>query len=282
MPRDFTFHVFTQMLSALQEQRYTFQTFAEFLKAPAERVVILRHDVDARKLNSLHAAELEAEMGIRGTFNFRIVLQSFDENVIRKISELGHEIGYHYEDLALAHGDKEKAIILFEKHLAKLRNIVSVETICMHGSPLSKHDNRDIWKTYDYRKYGIIGEPYLDLDFNNMLYLTDTGRMWDGDKVSVRDKVARPVKMNINDGMKNVPLWRACPDLSGGLGEDDKISKKQPFHSTFDIIHGLNKGELPDKIMINVHPQRWEDRAIPWAKELIIQNLKNKIKQFLT
>ena len=68
--RDFTFHTFKDLLSALKAQQYTFQTFAEFLKAPEPRAVVLRHDVDARKLNSLHAARLEAEFGIRGTFNF--------------------------------------------------------------------------------------------------------------------------------------------------------------------------------------------------------------------
>ena len=64
-----------------------------------------------------------------------------------------------------------------------------VKTICMHGSPLSKWDNRDLWKKYDYRDFGIIAEPYFDVDFDEVFYLTDTGRRWDGDKVSVRDKV---------------------------------------------------------------------------------------------
>ena len=102
MPRDFTLTVFRQLLTALKEQQYTFQTFAQFLKNPAPKAIILRHDVDARKLNSLHTAQLEAEMGIIGTYNFRIVPQSFDEEVIQEIADLGHEIGYHYEDLALA------------------------------------------------------------------------------------------------------------------------------------------------------------------------------------
>jgi|WetSurMetagenome_2_1015567.scaffolds.fasta_scaffold15276_2 hypothetical protein len=247
MPRDFTFRVFRQLLSALKEQRYTFQTFAEFLKNPAERVVILRHDVDARKLNSLYAAELEAEMGIRGTYNFRMVPQSYDEGVIQRISALGHEIGYHYEDLAMAHGDMKKAITLFEQHLSTLRRLVKVETICMHGSPLSRHDNRNMWKEHDYRKYGIIGEPYLDLDFSSILYLTDTGRMWDGDKVSIRDRV--------------------------------KGKQKFQFHSTFDIIQGIKKEALPDQLMINVHPQRWEDRFLSWFSEKALQSIKNVIKR---
>jgi len=39
--------------------------------------------------------------------------------------------------------------------------------------------------------YGIIAEPYFDMDFKEVLYLTDTGRRWDGDRVSVRDKVEK-------------------------------------------------------------------------------------------
>jgi|ERR1035437_5345325 hypothetical protein len=55
----------------------------------------------------------------------------------------------------------------------------------MHGSPLSKYDSKDLWKKYNYRDYKIIGEPYFDVDFNKVFYLTDTGRRWDGEKVSV-------------------------------------------------------------------------------------------------
>ena len=83
----------------------------------------------------------------------------------------------------------ELAIDDFRLNLRKLRKLYPVKTICMHGSPLSKWDNRDLWKKYDYRDYGIIAEPSFDVDFEEVFYLTDTGRRWDGDSVSVRDKV---------------------------------------------------------------------------------------------
>jgi len=50
---------------------------------------------------------------------------------------------------------------------------------------------------YDFRDYGIIAEPYFDVAFDEVFYLTDTGRRWDGDRVSVRDKIrsrVSPVK----------------------------------------------------------------------------------------
>ncbi len=49
---------------------------------------------------------------------------------------------------------------------------------------------------------------------------------------------------------------------------------------TKDLIKKIENGELPDKIMINVHPQRWTDKPLPWVKELIGQNVKNVVKKY--
>ena len=47
-----------------------------------------------------------------------------------------------------------------------------------------------------------------------------------------------------------------------------------------DIIAAAKSGFLPDKIMIT-HPQRWDDRFIPWARELVWQNIKNVVKKWI-
>ncbi len=122
----------------------------------------------------------------------------------RKISRLGHEIGYHYDDVEttfwaikrknLRQKIKEEQLIdrayeSFVRNLEKMRTITDIKTICMHGSPLSKYDNRLIWQKYNYRDLGIVGEPYYDIDWENTAYFTDTGRRWNGYSVSVRDKV---------------------------------------------------------------------------------------------
>ncbi len=86
---DFTLNTYYQLLKALKEQQFTFQTFAGFLKDPAQRVIILRHDVDARKMNSLQTARMEKELGITGTYYFRMVPQSYDEEVIKQIARTG-------------------------------------------------------------------------------------------------------------------------------------------------------------------------------------------------
>ena len=247
--RDFTVDIYKELLKALKAAGYTFQTFSQYLQLPADRSIMLRHDVDDRKLHSLEFARIQHSMGIVGTYYFRMVPESFDERVIREIEELGHEIGYHYEDMDFAKGNPEKAIELFDQHLGKLRSVAEVSTICMHGSPRSKYDNKDVWKFYDYKTYEIIGEPYFDLDFEEVFYLTDTGRRWDGHKVSVRDKVNHSFDLN--------------------------------FRNTKEIIQAFEGGKMPDKIMFNFHPQRWTNNYKLWVREKYIQKIKNMIKYFV-
>lgn len=251
--KDFSLSIYGDYLETLLVSEYLFVTFKNHHENQIKgKEIILRHDVDKLPENALNTAIIENEFGIKASYYFRIVKESYNEKIIKQIAGLGHEIGYHYEDLSLCNGDYGAAIKHFEYHLNKLRKLYPVKTICMHGSPLSKYDNKDLWKKYNYRDFGIIAEPYFDVDFNEVFYLTDTGRRWDGDKVSVRDKV---------DGNSNFRDLR--------------------FHSTMDIIEAVKNNQLPDKIMITTHPQRWDNRWLPWAKELVVQNMKNVIKRLI-
>ena len=266
--RDFTPDTLRYLFSALISEGYTFMTVAGYLRYQGDKCVILRHDVDARPMNALECARMEKKMGITGTYYFRIKPGSFDETVINEIHNLGHEIGYHYEDLAAARGDYEKAIGLFEQNLAKLRRLVPVETICMHGSPLTKYDNRKLWKKYDYRDFGIRGEPYLDIDYREVQYLTDTGRCWDGERFSLRDMVKPGQRLTSRE---KVPQ-----------DKDYFKAVEKSMHSTFDIITALEKNLMPSVLLITIHPQRWNSRLMPWITELVLQNGKNVVKGIIT
>lgn len=262
--RDFSIEIYKTLLRQLMHEGFHFQTFHEFLENPMKRVIVLRHDVDDRKENSLLFARLQHELGIKGVYYFRMVPQSFDEKVIRQIASMGHEIGYHYEDMDFAYQQVGKSGVsedelydhahaIFEKNLAILRALYPVKTICMHGSPRSKFDNKAVWKRYDYKDSGIIGEPYFDIDFSGIFYLTDTGRRWDGYKVSVRDKIE-----------KYQEKW---------------IKENLVFHSTHDIINRIKSGDFPSRVMFTFHPQRWTNNYALWIKEFMWQNFKNYIKK---
>lgn len=249
--KDFTFIIYEQLLKALKSNEYTFISFSDYLNEEVnEKFILLRHDVEKHYNHALRFAQLQYQLGIKGTYFFRILPRWFKPDIVEKIAKLGHEVGYHYDDLTKCNGNYQNAIIRFEKNLQSLRNIAPVQTICMDGSPLSKFDNKDLWKKYNYKNFDIVGEPYFDINFDDVYYITDTGRMWDGVKFSVRDKV-----------------------------NSQKIGLK--FHSTKDIIDAANLGQLPSKLMLTFHPQRWNEKPIPWFKEMLFQNIKNQAKQFL-
>ena len=251
MSRDFTLQTYREFLRCAIEQGYTLTSYEDYIEKgyTGKKVMILRHDVDRLPQNSLDTARVQYELGVKGSYYFRMVPESYHPLIIEKIRDLGHEIGYHYEDMALHKGDPVQAIRAFEKNLEKFRQFYPVKTICMHGSPLSKWDNRDIWKHYNYRDYGIIGEPYFDIDFSKMLYITDTGRQWNRTSSSVRDKVDTPFDFH--------------------------------FSSTFDLMGAFRENQLPDHIMQNIHPQRWNDGLLGWSQELVMQNMKNQVKRLI-
>jgi hypothetical protein len=149
-----------------------------------------------------------------------------------------------------AKGDPQEAIKSFEQNLEKLRKLAPIDTICMHGSPLSKYDNKDLWRHYDYRSYGIIGEPYFDIDYSKLFYITDTGRKWNNRDASIRDKVESQFEIEVR--------------------------------STEHFIKLIREGKMPEQMMINTHPQRWNDDLLPWVVELAGQSVKNRIKKIVS
>ena len=250
--RDFTIAMYKRLCSAVLAENFTPITVRDYCSGgslPDGRTVIFRHDVDRRIGMALAMAEIEHDMQIRATYYFRHIPEVFRPDIITKIRDLGHEIGYHYEVLDKAKGNKEEAIRIFEQELSDLRGIAEINTVCMHGNPLASWSNRDLWETYDFRKFGIIGEPYLSIDYQKFCYFSDTGRIWNGD-YSVKDVI-------------------------GGPG-----SPAARVRSTEEIIALVNSGSLSHLCLL-VHPNRWSDDPLLWSQELVWQNIKNIGKKLI-
>ncbi len=265
---DFTFTIYKHLLLTLQMQDFLFITVSELFEkvygsiyhSPdiyQNKFIILRHDVEARYENALRMALIEHDLGISASYYFRFSNKFSNEVLIGEVASLGHEIGYHYDDLSACRGNHEKAMERFQANLAYLRQFAPVTTITMEGAPLSRFDNRDLWKSYDYRKLGIVAEPYFDMGFNKIFYLTDTGRRWDGHLYNVRDKATA------DNPITNPEFLRLR------------------FHSTADIIQAVGDGNFPKQAMLNFHPQRWNSNPLPWLKELVWQNIKNQVKRVI-
>lgn len=246
---DFTADKFSLFLRSLIESQLPFLTFSDYLKKSPEKFVILRHDVDRAPAHALKMAGLEFQMGVKATYYFRYKPGVFRKELIKKIASMGHEIGYHYENLSDSHGDYEKAIQSFKDILSEFRKIVNVETISMHGKPLSKYNNQWLWKRFDFKDFGITGEPYFSVDYSKVAYFTDAGRIWNAEKVNFRDKVNDPFQFQIK--------------------------------SSDDIVQLIRSGTAPQSMIINIHPENWAFNHWQWGRIYLWRGLKNKVKYII-
>ncbi|MGB9928798.1 MAG: polysaccharide deacetylase family protein [Methanosarcina sp.] len=228
---DFTKHKFQKLCEAVAST-YPTVTIAEYMeKKHPDSFILMRHDVDRIPERALATAKIEYELGIKSTYYFRTTKNVFKPQIIRQIYEMGHEIGYHYETLSEANGNSEKAIDLFKSHLENLRQICDVKTICMHGRPLSKYDNRELWKTYNFKDFGITGEAYLSVG-KELNYFSDTGRTW-------------AFRSNLRD---YIP------------GKTERI-----FADTTDELIELIESRKLKNLYILAHPERWPSSTVGWG-----------------
>ena len=249
---DFTVTKYRELVSALKDAGYEFVTYVEYTEGRrADKLVVMRHDVDRQVERARRLAEVESEMRVRASYYFREKFIDDDSDEIRYIESLRHEVGYHYEELVSEKGDVDKAYARFVRNVKKMRQVADVRTITMHGSPTSRFDSKDMWQVYDYKKLGLIGEPQMDVDWSEMFYLTDTGRSWNG--VNRRDKVA-DFKL----------VWEA---------------KGWVYKTTDDVIKAVREGSFPKRLMMTTHPQRWTDNVWEWMRELVVQRVKNFVKR---
>lgn len=249
--RDFTLDKYRQLCVEIQSAGYRSITIEQYaVGMPHRKAVMLRHDVDSWPRNALDMAYLEHSLGIISTYYFRRSPLSENREVINDISSLGHEIGYHYEDLATHRGNFRRALQSFKDNLEHFRSFYPVRTAVMHGRPLSKWDSKDLWKQNSYKELGIVCEPYLDIDFQRIAYLTDTGNCWNGEKYSVRDHVTSKYSYNI--------------------------------HTTDELIEQIRKNSFPDFFMLNIHPARWNNNLAKWIiRDYILSKPKYFVKKWL-
>lgn len=239
---NFTLNAYSAYLKAVKSSYTNILKFDEYftLVSKPESFCIIRHDVDRKPKNALKMSQLEYEMGIKASYYFRTKPHTFKFEIIKEIHNQGHEIGYHYESLADTNGDMEKALIDFERNINKLREIVPVKTISMHGSPLKPYDNGDLWRDSDNYKllksrFDIMGEVYLHIDYTDIAFITDTGRNWDSNKANLRDKI------------------------------DSKIAAS--FKSAKGLLDFLNN-KPNRKMVFQVHPERWSSNIFDWICQL--------------
>jgi hypothetical protein len=235
----FLLRSYGKMLSRMRENGYRFlpilACFENGEQVYDSPTIFLRHDVDRHPRRAVAMARLEKKLDIASTYYVRSDSKGgFNAGVVRELSSLGHEVGYHYECMSRARGDGVRAKALFVKDLAELRTLVQVKTISAHGAPLSRHSNMD-W-SISPADHDLLGEPQKDFDYKKVLYITDTGGIF-GSPHNLRDW--SPGK-NLSEP---TPLTKLADRLS---------PQEEPF------------------ALISTHPERWPRGIIAvWLQTLL-------------
>lgn len=246
---DYSFKKYIELCKTITDSDYEVLTMQEyFSNKNSKKFILLRHDIDHTIIPGLDMAKMENEMGIKSTYYIRSKKKILNPEIIKQIGDLGHEIGYHYETLDKAGGDYNLAIKIFEEELNALRKYCQIRTIAMHGNPLSKYNNRDLWQQYDFKKYGLSGEAYLSIDFNEVCYLSDSGRSWD-EKYKIHDITTQ-------------------------------TNAKVTITNTDELIDIIENNKL-DKLYILTHPIIWTRNKPVWYKELVRLNIIKVGKIFI-
>ncbi|MFC1908877.1 glycosyltransferase [Chloroflexota bacterium] len=247
---DYSLRKYEELCREILDSGYTITTVDSILSNghSTAKTVVLRHDIDRKLDSALQMAKLEYSLGIKSTYYFRVNNIASSLVVIKTIASMGHEVGYHYEVLDKAKGDHTQAIQIFQQEIAELRKIAKVTTACMHGNPLTKWDNRDFWQDLTPERFNLKGEAYLSMDFENLIYFSDTGRTWQDGKFNIKDVV--PASMKTTD--------------------------KQVLTTTDDLIGLVQSGE--SNLYILVHPERWPATSAGWVFSWITDTCVNLAK----
>jgi hypothetical protein len=145
---------------------------------PEEPFCILRHDVDYSPAAALRLAALEAARGVKASYF--LLLNTFYYNLLspehadvaRRLRELGHEVGLHYDVRFLAAFPRERWEELLEEQ-ARLLGAMSgapVETVALHQPALVGAD--------PLRGRTRFLDAYDDRFFREMTYVSDSCRAW--------------------------------------------------------------------------------------------------------
>lgn len=179
---EFTYAAYRGLLTLLKEQGYAFTEYHAYQAHP--RCVILRHDIDSSLPQALRLAELEAAEGVKSTWfvllrtDFYNPASAASQRILRRLRELGHEIGLHFDEMAYSResGIGTYASSSTEELIVHEAGILA--DIC--GCPIttvSMHRPSKATLEADLKIPGRVNS-YGQTFFHDFKYLSDSRRRW--------------------------------------------------------------------------------------------------------
>lgn len=186
MECNFTYKHFKETINLAKNLGFSFYGMHGYLKAkPKNKFIVMRHDVDLSLKRALVMANVEKSAGIKSAYFVRTggIFNPFEGNnleIMRKISNLGHEIGFHYE---LSNANLAK----FKKNfLDKKRKFEALLNKKIFGAALHRTKNQSDRSSANNLNFIEPFLPELDLEYDaysdiflkRMKYISDSSYRW--------------------------------------------------------------------------------------------------------
>jgi hypothetical protein len=182
----FSFRFYRQLIQEAQRHGYAVTSF-EHYDPSSTRALIMRHDVDYTLDGVLDLAEIEHQLGARATYLFRVHADEYNlfsctaYALVRRLGELGHEIGLHFEAMNAGRALGIEPQLLLRREKQVLESILGFQVhTCsehreisgvVHQTPLF-HDSYDPCAA-GFRHYAM--DPKY---CRSIKYLSDSNAHW--------------------------------------------------------------------------------------------------------
>ena len=179
---EFTYTAYRGLLSLLRQGGYAFTDYHDYQAHP--RCVILRHDIDNSLPQALRLAEIEADEGVKSTWfvllrtDFYNPASASAQKTLRRIRELGHELGLHFDEMAYpqegasctAGSSSTEELIRHEADILSDICGCPITTVSMHRPSKATLEA-------DLKIPGMVNS-YGQTFFHDFKYLSDSRRRW--------------------------------------------------------------------------------------------------------
>ena len=173
---EFTYAAYRDLIHLLKEKRYSFCNYHNY--TDFDKCVILRHDVDNSVKKALDLAQVEKEEGVKSTYYVLLNTDFYNPaskkmgDMIRRIFEMGHDIGLHFDEVAYQ-GKNPGALAEFIQKEAKILSEVCEVPI----RSFSMHRPNRLTIEKNLQVPGLINS-YGQEFFHEFKYLSDSRRHW--------------------------------------------------------------------------------------------------------
>jgi len=180
---------YRECLVAARSLGYVFTTFRDFPQhEQADKLIILRHDIDFSVPRALEFAKIEKALGIKAAYFVRLHSPAYNPFeykaylILKKIQGMGHELGLHFEVFDFQAATGEDLVDIFRREKQVLENILGTPVVsaAQHGdyTRIGPDYSRHFFTQVEPEEMGIKYQTFDDRFFWEMKYISDSSGRW--------------------------------------------------------------------------------------------------------